>query len=324
MKILSIGDVHFKVQNTIEIEQYILKIEQKIIELQPTLIVVLGDILDTHERIHTTVMNKAFSFIDMLKKYATTYVLVGNHDMINNQQFLTTNHWLNSMKKWENVFIVDNVHSLKIENISFVFVPYVPNGRFIEALNTSDNWVQSTIIFAHQEFRGCNFGHILSEQGDIWDISYPLIISGHIHNKQQPQTNIRYIGASMQTTFGEDENPSIVLSTISDTIVHEEIFLCLPSKKTILLTVEEAQIYQYIPSENRLKIVITGLYTEFKTFKKTPAYKKLNNNSMIKIMFKPISIPILTPQCTGFIQVLQSIIENSHDTNLTKWYLEMM
>ena len=36
-------------------------------------------------------------------------LLVGNHDYINNQQFLTNNHWMNAMKDWNNVTIIDKV-----------------------------------------------------------------------------------------------------------------------------------------------------------------------------------------------------------------------
>ncbi len=66
-------------------------------------------------------------------------------------------------------------------------VPYVPPGRFVEALNIIDNewWKNVNCIFAHQEFYGCKMGAIESIEGDKWDHSFPLVISGHIHSEQR-------------------------------------------------------------------------------------------------------------------------------------------
>ena len=107
----------------------------------------------------------------MLSSYSTTYILVGNHDYISNTQFLTTNHWMNAMKEWKNVVIVDKVIQQNINDLSFVFVPYVFPGRFQEALNTIhiDGINKISCIFAHQEFKGCKLGAILSDIGDVWD-----------------------------------------------------------------------------------------------------------------------------------------------------------
>ncbi len=53
-------------------------------------------------------------------------------------------------------------------------VPYVPPGRFVEALNIIDNewWKNVNCIFAHQEFYGCKMGAIESIEGDKWDHSF--------------------------------------------------------------------------------------------------------------------------------------------------------
>ena len=47
-----------------------------------------------------------------MSEISTTYILVGNHDLINNQQFLSTNHWMNALKDWPNIFIVDKPTTL--------------------------------------------------------------------------------------------------------------------------------------------------------------------------------------------------------------------
>ncbi len=157
-KILFIGDPHFKVNNSEIIDEFI---HQCLEQLTPDIdiCVIGGDILHTHERLHTTALNKAINFIDQVRKICPTYSLVGNHDYENNQQFLSKRHWMNALKEWNNTFIIDFTSIIKIKNFTFGMVPYVPPGRFVEALNIIDNewWKNVNCIFAHQEFYGCKW-----------------------------------------------------------------------------------------------------------------------------------------------------------------------
>ena len=107
--VLFIGDPHFQVSNIPEVELFMEKIINLATEKQPDIIVIAGDILHTHERLHTIALNKAYELVDNMRKITKTYVLVGNHDYIQNQQFLTDNHWMNAMKEWKNTVIVDQV-----------------------------------------------------------------------------------------------------------------------------------------------------------------------------------------------------------------------
>ena len=186
MKVIAIGDPHFKVKNIPKVEIFIEKLLVLIQNENPDFIVVLGDLLHNHERIHSLVLNKAYEFIEKLRNEAFTYILVGNHDLINNQQFQTENHWMNGMKEWDNVKIIDRAFTRNHGNHKFVFCPYVPVGRFNESLETLDeNWQDACCIFAHQEFDGCKMGAVISEHGDKWSTDLPFVISGHIHSNQK-------------------------------------------------------------------------------------------------------------------------------------------
>ena len=46
-------------------------------------------------------------------------------------------------------------------------------------------------------------GAFNSIDGDKWELTYPNVISGHIHLNQRPQENIYYPGSSMSIAFGE-------------------------------------------------------------------------------------------------------------------------
>lgn len=287
-----IGDPHFQVTNISEVNMFISRLMDLIVERDPDYIVVLGDLLHTHERLHTTALNKAYEFIHKLRAMKPTYVLVGNHDMENNQQYLNENHWMNGMKEWGNVTIVDTVKSLKVNDELFMFVPYVPNGRFEEALDTSsEDWRTASAIFAHQEFYGCKMGAIVSVDGDKWNEKYPYVVSGHIHKKQQIQENVYYTGSAMQHAFGESEKNIIAYLEFKDGNHHlTEIDLELPRKRIVYKEVEDMEEYETPEETNdKIKVTLSGNYEQFKAFKKTKKYKTLIKKGA-KIVFKPKKI----------------------------------
>jgi len=307
LKILTVGDPHFKKSNIPDCDLLITKLHELIIKEAPTYIIILGDVLDTHETIDECPLNKALEFINMCRKYAPTYILVGNHDYRNNSQFLTENHWMNGLKEWENCVIVDKVVELKMsKNTKFYLLPYVPDGRFVEALNTYeystiDKWKDATGIFCHQEFLGCKMGAFISEKGDKWELDHPFVISGHIHQQQQPQENIYYTGSSLQNAFGESEKNIIAifewdyqldyqLDYNYNTPLIREVDLDLPRKKIIYMDMGKVDDFVVDTSKDnsKLKLTLTGNTEEFKTFKKTAKYQELVKND-IKVVFKGVA-----------------------------------
>ena len=295
INIICIGDPHFKTDNIKEVELFIERIEKLIIEKNPDIVVCLGDLLHTHERLHTIALNKAYEFLDKLRRICLTYVLVGNHDATTNQIFLTENHWMNGLKEWDNIIVVDKIKTYVKDGELFIFSPYVPPGRFIEALNTLNeyDWKEASCIFAHQEFFGCKMGAIVSSEGDKWSLSNPHVVSGHIHSRQIIQENIYYVGSAMQHAFGESEKNVIAyLSFSNKTYEREEIDLKLPRKKIIYMNVQEVNDYIIPETEDKIKVTLSGVYEEFKSFKKTHKYKELTDSG-IKVIFKPKKIELI-------------------------------
>lgn len=335
MKVIAIGDPHFKTDNIPEVNLFIERMESLCKKECPDLIVILGDLLHTHERIHSVPLNKAYEFVNKIRNISHTFILVGNHDMYNNQQYLSENHWMNGMKEWNNVTIVDQVIYKVINDIHLVFCPYVYPGRFIEALQTVKeyDWKKAHCIFAHQEFYGCKMGAIVSVEGDKWDEEYPNVISGHIHSRQNLQKNIYYCGSSMQHAFGESEINIIPILTFLDKNYElREVDLELPRKKIIYTDIESINDIKPIENEDKVKISISGLYDEFKAFKKTKKYKELISSGT-KVVFKPKKIkyedhekkdekeqPIQSVEETDFIKILQSLINNDKNNYLYQVY----
>ena len=112
-----------------------------------------------------------------------------------------------------------------------MFVPYVPPGKFDDAIKTCDDIgdiKDYKCIFAHQEFYGAKMGAIISKDGDKWPLHNPLVVSGHIHDYQRPQENIIYIGTPMQHAFGDNTKKTISILTINN--ISEE---CIENRITL-------------------------------------------------------------------------------------------
>ena len=270
--VLVIGDPHFKVSNVRETDAMVEAIIRVANEKRPDFIVVLGDILDRHETIHVSPLTRSVKFLARLKDIAPTYVLIGNHDLKNNRQFLSDEHPFTSLKYWgPRMTIVDTTTMVNIKGQTFVFVPYVPPGRFVEALSRCNGWETATCIFAHQEFRGAKMGAIISTEGDEWPLLHPYVISGHIHNYHEPQINILYVGTPIQHAFGDHHDKTISYFTLNSPTYrdHERIDLGLPRKYIIRITC--AEVSTYIPQHNsELKIIIRGTSGEIKATMKHP------------------------------------------------------
>lgn len=287
MRFLFIGDVHIKTDNAEEIDILITEIDRICSNVKYDYIIVGGDVMHYHERLFTQCLNKSLYFLNKLSKITYTYVLVGNHDYINNSEFLTENHWMNSMKNVDNLKIIDKV----TEEKEFILCPYVYPGRFIEALETNNSlksrrWINKKIIFAHQEFRGCKMGAIISTEGDQWTSDYPYVVSGHIHDNQKIGTNIYYPGSPLQHAFGDSETRVLCDISIEDEEKYPilvDIPLNVPKKrimKTSLNKIKDINKMLDSGSDDKIKIKLDVSNEEFKLFKETKDYKDLINKGV--------------------------------------------
>lgn len=287
MKILFVGDVHVKFDN---LENVCRLIEFARQFNDADIAVLAGDVLDTHERVNTQLMNKALELICSFNM--TTYVLVGNHDFIDNSQFCSSNHWMTAIKQFgretyvsrdvgnsvvdKEVIVVD--HPLRVADL--LMVPYVPPGRFVEALDSfTPSWKEVSCIFAHQEFRGCKMGAITSVAGDVWDETYPLVISGHIHDKQRLQRNVFYPG----NVFGTSEIWVFEIVAKGNNVSELSVKLDLVIAKTEYVTVNE--INDILPPFNSLiRYSVEGTIPEIAEFKKSERCKQLRTTC--KVVFR--------------------------------------
>ena len=323
---LVIGDIHFKSDTVSDGAKFVNNIIEIAEKEDPSFIVLLGDILDTHEIVNVQPYKIATLLIEELSKIAPLYIIIGNHDLINHTQFLTDNHAFNPFKRWDNVFVADKplLHTFKDSegyDKVFTFCPYVQPGRFIEALKHEheEEWESSYAIFAHQEFKGCSMNKITSNQGDVWDEELPPVISGHIHDEQIVGDNIFYTGSSIQNSYSESPNKKVWLINweppIGEDIYYENGFSVKKIKVgmrpkylknfTIDELLDKSKTDAFINSlkTSDIKIKLSGSSQEFKVFRTSEIYKLITNNKFnVKFSYNLVED---NPQSDSVIERLQ-------------------
>jgi hypothetical protein len=318
MKLLLIGDPHIKTENLDDIDILLNELKRILSTSTYDAVVVLGDVMHYHERLFTPALNKSLYFIDTLRKFAFTYVLVGNHDAINNSIFLTDQHWMNALKSWDNVKIVDTV----VTTPDFMLCPYVPPGRLIEALETVENkeeWRSKRLIIAHQEIRGCKMGAIVSTEGDEWKDEYPYLISGHIHDNQHVGEKVYYPGTPLQHAFGDSDTRVVCQIDWEDDkeeITFTDLPLNVPQKQIAKATIQTIKsICVKHSNHNKLKIKLDATPVEFSAFKQTKEYKELIEKG-IKIQLQKEKYNMVetenhrdeTKNHDNFVQILEQLV----------------
>src|SRR6187402_1249377 len=121
-KCMVLGDPHFKFQ-----EFYLQRVEEmgeKFIALckerKPDFIVNLGDTLHDHRKIDMLAQCKAVCFLRELSKIAPLFILIGNHDRVNNSDFLSTVSPFEALKDWKNTYIVDQPYTLTFHTLNSI------------------------------------------------------------------------------------------------------------------------------------------------------------------------------------------------------------
>lgn len=299
VSILVFGDTHFKPKDYEAGNELISKAYETAKQITPSAIILLGDTMDTHETAKNAPWKQACNFIENLSEIAPVYVLIGNHDLINQSQFLTDNHFFNPLKKWPNVTIVDTPLHVTIGVYDIVLCPYVPPGRFEEALDmmaelggcSEDfDWREASCIFGHQEIKGVEYNGITSTKGDAWTEEYPPLICGHIHTPYQIGSNVFYPGSSRQVDSNENPDKHIWNVSFDDDgqLEIDKIDLGLKGKKEIEMACEEIENFDFdLVERYYVKIKLRGTPEQFKIFRKSHIHAKMKQSG-IKFAFDPI------------------------------------
>lgn len=309
MRILCVGDLHFREDNAATMDAVVYKIQELILKTQPAIVVLLGDILNDHERMNVFVFNRAVRFILNIASYEFikgVFVLMGNHDLANPSSFMTEDHAFMSLKgrEAEGIFIVDTARSTDVQTedkrYRLVFVPYVQAGRFHEALDGLTPKISQdppVCIFAHQEFKGCKIGDgIVSRTGDVWPEENPLVMTGHMHTSHWVGQNIFYVGMPYQNSVSDQTTKGIAFLDISgETPTLKFLKLDIRRRKRVDLKVGQLDSFVPDPREETL-ICVSGTSDEIRAFKMSGKADKWRGDSRVKLQVKLVDDDSPLPQ----------------------------
>lgn len=295
---LVIGDPHFKLGNQSQTDALLPFVVDKIRTSKCGVVVVLGDVLDRHETIHMAPLTRAIAFLRAVHDLDVyLFVLIGNHDRANNQDFCSPVHPFTALKEWPRTFIVDTPLAVEFRSGDVrrpvAFCPYVPPGRFEESLallRVEQPQTFFDIIFAHQEFRNAKLGAFVSENGDEWSEQNSFVISGHIHQYDRLQSNILYVGTPLQLAFSDTDRKCLLLIDLMGESVVPDRFEqdgksidCseLPGKRVLHLTAEnfletvETRVAPLLGSHHQVRIVVSGSKSQIATVRSSRLFTNL-------------------------------------------------
>lgn len=316
MLFLIVGDCHFTLTNELRTNILHQKILQVIIQHKPKYIVLLGDLLDKHEKIDLNPFNRVQKMIkDIHELNVEIFILIGNHDISGPNEYMTDVHAFNPFKQWNNVHVIDRCTLFERE-INFVCCPYIPNGRFLEALddcNITERISEVQLLFCHSEFTGTKINKLSKSKCDTYPENYPLNIAGHLHDEERIG-NLYYIGTPMQHSFSEKPNKGVCL--IDENLNITKIKLDIPQKT--LMEINYTQIHSIVIPEGEVKIKIRGPINEIKLIMSDPIIKeKFKNVSVGYIdMSTPNVIPEYSHNTTFSDEIKKEISKDSKIYNL--------
>jgi DNA repair exonuclease SbcCD nuclease subunit len=193
-----ISDIHYSLKNLELADNSMRQAIAKANDLQVPLIVA-GDLRDTKANMRAEEVNRLIETFKLVRK---AYIMVGNHDKINEK---SEDHSLNFLAS-DKVVIVDKPLFLP-EN----FIKLIPYQNDIKEFK--DALGPYTAHIAHQGIQGSDSGEYIQDKTAITkdDVAGLRVISGHYHKRQTIDLpdggKWDYIGNPFSQNFAEANDP---------------------------------------------------------------------------------------------------------------------
>jgi DNA repair exonuclease SbcCD nuclease subunit len=267
-KILRIGDPHIKPSNVEECEKLMHFIADTIRVERPNRVEIMGDLFHTHSIVHLSVLEFWDGWLDVLivDPEIEVFVLVGNHDKATTEEFSFSALSVFKHMRAKNLKICE----LPRVDGPFAYVPYYHNPQtFIEIANNCAK-EGAKVLVCHQTFDGSYYenGFYAPDGIDASKLHFDLIISGHIHTRQELNNvatgqKIIYPGTpKWDTSSDANEDKGIWLYEHDDktgAIISERLLRTAHVvTKIVHLTWKEGEPQEAIPSGCKVSIELVG------------------------------------------------------------------
>lgn len=297
VKILLFGDLHLR-KGYLKQGVQLAKAMRLVVEsTRPDYVILLGDVLHTHE----TVYVKALKILEEILEFLTnsvreTFIIVGNHDFVSASENQSSEHPLNPFSRWPRVKIIDRMQIVDLDlppyprtQIRMVMTPYLPysvnfSATLEKLLGNKNRSPPVTledidVVFAHQPFLQ------VDPKAGSYPEDYPVIYSGHIHDRMTIQDNIHYVGSSAQVAIDEHPDKFCLLLSFDPEKKIKEDWIRLDVRSRVKLSVpienleEKRKELLSLSTRHDLVVTITGLGTSEREVP-TKTEKQLQRNGI--------------------------------------------
>lgn len=200
-----ISDVHYSVQ-TLELADKAVRMAiDRANDLNVPLIVA-GDLHDTKANMRAECVNRMIETFERCKTETECYVLIGNHDKINER---SEDHSLKFLEEF--VYLVDRPQLITDNQI--LCIPYQPDKDDATMYLREYGHDAYPIVIMHQGIQGSHSGDYFQDHSAlcIEDVAGRRVISGHYHRRQTiqlPDSGVwDYIGNPFTLNYGEANDP---------------------------------------------------------------------------------------------------------------------
>lgn len=315
-KIMVVGDIHLNKRYAQRSEALLDDIKIKAAISKPDFIVLLGDIFDHHRNMYSDLCTIFEKFLSTVS--CKVVGIVGNHDMHDSRTYLPESHALAAYREHPNFLVVDKPILQVIGGLNIGFVPYTPPGYFARAI--SEMPAQPELVFAHQEFIGCEMAAShRSTVGDPLPEAY-WVISGHIHGYQRVG-KVWYPGTPCQHQFGDGMRKNYSMIEVKEDGSYKVIerFKVDIQRFITFETNVEGVAKLDLSGQDIYRVVLIDEAATLMAFKRTQAYKDLT--ALAKIKLKPVAQQIhVATQDTRLKTFEQRLKEYSSEAEIQDAY----
>ncbi len=306
---VAISDIHFNINN-LELASTALRAAlDKAYSLSVPLIIA-GDLHDTKAIIRGEVANQLLDIFS--KTPVQTYILVGNHDLLNEKG---AENGLNYLKS-ENVSIIS--HPVCWPGYEVRFIPYQnTTQKFKDALSSIP---KGSIVVCHQGVQGAFLGDYVQDKTSVdpGSLEGYTLISGHYH-RNQTVGPLTYIGSPFTHTFGEanDGDKGFIVVNSDGTFTRE--ILDIRRHVKIEVNIEDLDGVHPVRPIDLLWLKVTGPQSLLNKIDKVALGQRLLGHSNFKLDLVSLTNSTQSPQLGVIVkltdtQVLDKLIDSMPET----------
>jgi DNA repair exonuclease SbcCD nuclease subunit len=342
-KCVLISDIHFTPQTLDLAFSALTQAINKANELHIPL-VIAGDTLDSKAIIRAECANAIINILDFGIEPKNVYILVGNHDLVNEK---SSEHALNFLKPYAQVVQCPTW----VEEIGVYLMPYTSDPS--EILKYLSSAKKDSTIIMHQGVQGAWMGHYVQDRTSLTKEAFAdfRVISGHYHRAQDIKCGrvkkgsvglFTYIGNPYTLSFAEADDGPKGFAILSSDGSLERIPTNLRRHRIFKRTLEEIQtmmergpsssFFQDVVGEfnedDLIWLKITGSNSELKKLTKKELGDRLFGHNNFKLELIPLDAyeteRAITLESLGSADMLDSMIGALSEPESFKQYLKSL